>query len=143
MRVRALDPQGDMQFGRGPSEFLVNNSACVAQLVLTALKLHQGEWFLDVTAGVPWESQVLGFNPSSLYDATIKSAILGVQGVASIVSYSSSLNRATRALTVSATITTIFSGTQPVSFNVQIPIVPPPLSGWSYSPYGNFPFGAR
>jgi hypothetical protein len=141
MRVRAMDSSGDFIVGRGSAEFLVNNSACVAQLVLTALKLHQGEFFLDVTAGVPWETQVLGYGTASLYDATIKNAILGVQGVSGIVSYSSSLNRSTRALTVTATITTIFSGSTPVTFNVQIPMVPPP-SGWGYSPYGSFPWGS-
>lgn len=142
MRVRALDPSGDMQFGRGPAEFLVNNSACVAQLVLTALNLHQGDWFLDVTVGAPWETQVLGYGTQSLFDAAIKNVILGVQGVASIVSYSSSLNRSTRALMVTATITAIFSGSTPVTFNVQIPAVPPP-SGYGLSPYGHFPYGAQ
>jgi len=91
MRYRALDANGDYSFGLGPQEYLANSPQTVAQAVLTALLLHQGEWFLDITAGMPWETQVLGFGTGSLYDAAIKNAILGVEGVASIVSYSSAL----------------------------------------------------
>lgn len=109
MRYRKLSsPGGDYVFGQGNAEFLVDNPACVAQAVLTALLLHQGEWFLDTSVGMPWETQVLGYGTRSLYDTAIKAAILGVQGVQSIVSYSSSLNVRTRLLTVNAVINTIF-----------------------------------
>lgn len=111
MRYRKLDPQFDYVFGQGPQEFLVNSPACVAQAVRTALLLHQGEWFLDVTAGMPWETQVLGYGTQSLYDAAIKAVIGAVQGVQAILSYSSSLDISKRVLTVSATINTTFGQT--------------------------------
>lgn len=91
MRYRALTSTGDYRLGRGSQEFLVNTPACVGQAVLTALLLHQGEWFLDLTVGMPWETQVLGKGTLSLYDAAIKAAILNVQGVKSILSYESIL----------------------------------------------------
>ena len=121
MRYRTLDANGDYVFGHGPGEFLVNSSAAVAQAVLTDLLLHRGEWFLDTTIGMPWETQVLGYGTQSLYDSAIKTEVLGVQGVLAILSYSSSLNRVTRQLTVSMTISTVY-GTATLT-NVGIGIV--------------------
>ncbi len=111
MRYRALSPTGDYTFGRGQGNFLANSSACVAQAVKTALLLAQGEWFLDKTAGVPWMTQILGYGTAPIYDLTIKDAILAVEGVDSITAYSSQLDTATRALTVTAQIDTAYGAT--------------------------------
>jgi len=112
MRYRALDSNGDYTFGKGNANYLVNSPACVAQAVRTALLLIQGEWFLDTTAGMPWNTKVLGFHSKDVYDITIKSVISAVQGVTAIVNYSSSLDPTRRALTVSVTINTQFGVTQ-------------------------------
>ena len=109
MRVRAMDSNGDYLFGHSASNFLVNSPAAVAQLIQTALLLFQGEWFLDTSAGVPWFTQVAGNNSNTVYDPIIKQAILNVTGVLNIVSYSSSLNTATRVLTITVTVDTQFS----------------------------------
>jgi hypothetical protein len=108
MRVRAQDANGDYTFGSGSNNFLVNSPQAVLQCVETALSLFQGTWFLDKTAGMPWNTQVLGFNTQSLYDTAIQNTIRGVQGVTGISSYSSSLNKQTRELSVTAVITTAF-----------------------------------
>jgi hypothetical protein len=134
MRYRKLDSNYDYVLGQGPNEFLVNSPQCVAQAVLTALLLHQGEWFLDLTAGVPWETQVLGFNTQSLYDRVIKTAILNVQGVQSIVTYSSSLNPATRLLTINASILTIYGIT---TLTAQIIT----SGGYGIGPFAQIPYG--
>ncbi len=112
MRVRALTASGDYSFGQGSANNLVDSRAAVAQEVQTTLLLFQGEWFLDITAGVPWFTQVAGVGTIPIYDQVIKQAIEAVQGVTGIVNYSSTLNRVTRALTVSATIDTQFGITQ-------------------------------
>jgi hypothetical protein len=101
-----MDANGDMTFGSSQQNFLVNSPEAVGQLVLTRLKLIQGEWFLDTTAGVPWKTQILGRNTGSTYDQAIKACILGTPGVTSIASYSSSL--VNRKLTVTATINTAY-----------------------------------
>ena len=136
MRYRKLDSNGDYTFGQNALDFYVNSPQTVAQAILTALLLHQGEWFLDVTIGMPWESQVLGYNTKSLYDSAIKAEILGVQGVQSIVSYSSSLNAKTRHLTVNAVVSTIFgSSTISSTFGVA-------SGGYGIQPYGGTgPYG--
>jgi len=111
MRYRKLTASGDYSFGHKTNDFFVNVPAAVAQAIQTALRLIQGEWFLDNTVGVPYFTQVLGYNTQSLYDNVIKQAILSVQGVvAPLVSYSSSLNPTTRFLRITVTVNTAFSG---------------------------------
>jgi hypothetical protein len=112
MRYRALDANGDYSGGRGQGNFLINSPACVAQSVLTRLRLWQGEWFLDVTEGTPWLQQILGKFAKTVYDFAIKTRVLGTTGVTSIASYSSTLDDVTRKLSVSMTINTQFGQTE-------------------------------
>jgi len=117
-----LTATGDIAYGQGGANYFVDSRAAVAQEVQTTLLLFQGEWFLDITAGVPWFTQVAGVGTIPIYDQVIKQAIQGVQGVTAIVNYSSILNRVTRALAVTATINTQFGVTQvQVALPVSIP----------------------
>lgn len=108
MRYRKLDASGDYTLGGGGA-FLVNTPEAVAQAVLTRLRLWRGEWFIDITDGTPWATDVLGKvrqgrNP----DAVIKQRILGTEGVTEITSYSSTFDGDTRKLSVTATINTTY-----------------------------------
>lgn len=134
MRYRELTATGDYKFGHGRLDFLVDSPATVAQAVLTALKLFQGEWFLDSNAGMPWNSQVLGYNTQPLYDTAIKSKILSITGVKSIVQYSSSLDHSKRALSVSVNIDTVFG-------MASISSVFSAGSGFGVGPFGEGGFG--
>lgn len=109
MRYRKEDADGDYVLG-GAAAFLVNSPEAVAQAVCTRLRLIQGEWFLDKTAGMPWK-QVLGKNTQATADSAIKQCILGTQGVVEISDYSSEFDADTRALAVTATINTIYGST--------------------------------
>jgi len=111
MRVRALDPNGDMTFGYSGQAFLINSSAAVAQGVKTRLGLWQGEWFLDLNEGTPYLTQVVGTHGINLYDQAITTRILGSTGVLALTTYSSDLDRVTRALTVQAAVSTVFGDT--------------------------------
>lgn len=111
MRYRKLDADGDYVFGGSANDFLVNSPEAVAQAVLTRLRLLEGEWFLDTTAGMPWASAVLGKNTQSTADAAIRACILGTAGVTEITAYSSSIDSSTRKLSVAATITTLYGTT--------------------------------
>jgi hypothetical protein len=133
MRVRAVDANGDMVFGAGAATFLANTPQAVVQCVLTALKLFQGEWFLDTTAGMPWDAQVLGINPQSIYDSAIQTCIRGVTGVTQITAYSSSLNKPTRLLTVTVSILTAYGD---ATFSTVLPFAPPATSGFGIGGYG-------
>lgn len=113
MRYRALDANGDMTFGQSQANFLVNSSAAVAQAIQTRLGLLTGEWWLDLSEGTPYMTEVVGTGTQQIYDQAIKARILGTQGAAAITSYSSSLDPTTRKLSVSAQVLTIYSS-QPV-----------------------------
>lgn len=106
MRYRALDADGDYQLGRSAQDFLQDSPDAVAQAVKTRLLLLRGEWFLDVTEGTPYATEILGTGTTPTYDLAIRSRILGTKGVTAISSYESARNG--RALTVSATIDTAY-----------------------------------
>lgn len=139
MRVRAQDASGDYTFGQGSSNFLVNSAQAVAQLVETGLKLWQGEWFLNTSAGMPWASEVLGYNTQAFYDQAIQAQIKSTVGVTGINSYNSSLNRATRVLTVNANGQSLY-GSFAISTAIPVP-VPPPGGGYGAGGYGQEGYG--
>ena len=100
MRYRKLDANLDYTFGHGGADYLIDSPQAVAQAIFTTLKLFLGEWFLDVTVGVPWLTQVVGKSQKDTYDQVIKNAIRGVQGVTNLNSYESSLDDFSRVLTI-------------------------------------------
>lgn len=128
MRYRKLSPTGDYVFGHNQQDFLINSPATVAQAILTALKLLQGEWFLDSTKGVPWLQQVAG--RKTTFDQVIQNAVRNVQGVVDLDSYSSLLSDDNRVLTISeTTVSTVYGA---VTLNgVEVP------TGWGSTPFGN------
>lgn len=109
MRYRHLDADGDYVLG-GATAFLVNSPETVGQAVATRLRLTRGEWFLDTTVGLP-RDQVVGKNTQATADSAIRNCILGTQGVTEITAYESSLDANSRALSVTATLTTIYGTT--------------------------------
>ena len=111
MKYRLIDANGDYVFGKGDSEFLVNSPSCVAQAIQAALGLTLGEWFLDVTLGVPYMTQILGAGTMQTYDAAIQIAILNTQGVSSLEFYASGVNPNTRAMAASAVVNTNYGQT--------------------------------
>jgi hypothetical protein len=136
MRVRALSPTGDYTFGSGGQNYLVNSATAVAQCVQTALLLFLGEWFLDTSAGVAWLTEVIGFGTESTRDVVVRNAILGVQGVNSIVNYNSEL------------VGTTFN-VGPITVDtdyglITIPLVGIPVNpgnGWGVGPIGDGGYG--
>jgi hypothetical protein len=108
MRYRKLDANGDYTFGHQQADFYRDQPEAVGQAVMTRLRLFTGEWFLDTTEGTPWRTDILGKYTQGAYDAVIKDRILQTDGVQSIDAYTSTLDRSTRQLSVSATISTIY-----------------------------------
>lgn len=108
MRVRKQTDDGDYQFGNSQADFLIDTAEEVAQRVETRLLLMRGEWFLDKTDGTPYSTEILGAHTKPFYDLAIQERVLRTEGVSSIIEYSSDLNGASRALTVSMRIETVF-----------------------------------
>jgi hypothetical protein len=116
-RYRQLDynlanPQavgGDMTFGKGGANFLIDNPTAVAQAILTRLCLWQGEWFLNLQEGTPWMQQVLG-HPygGQVPDSAIRQRITTTPYVTSIANYVSTFDRTSRFFSVSCEVYTSF-----------------------------------
>jgi hypothetical protein len=113
VRVRALDADGDMQFGAGQVDYLVDSAKLVAQMVKTRLLLTAGEWFLDTAAGTPYSTDILGVGTRGRYDPALRERLIGTPGARNLVSYSSSLKD--RKLVVNAALDTIFGDQAVVS----------------------------
>ena len=134
MKYRKLDSNGDYSFGHSLADFWVDVPQAPAQAVSTRLNLFQGQWFLDVTRGVPWTTEVAGFNSKTVYDSVIKSQIKNTKSVLGISSYFSSLDASSRLLQVQATIETEF-GQVRISQAVTVE------SGYGVGGYGRRPYG--
>lgn len=110
IKYRQLDANGDYTIGL---PFLTDSPAAVAQLILTRLRLFAGEWFLDTTAGTPYE-EVLGKRSGKQPEGVIRERILETFGVIGITSLDSEFDADSRKLTVTAAVTTQFGA---VAFN--------------------------
>lgn len=84
--VRQLDSNHDPIWGNSQGNFLVDIAA-VAQIIQTTLLLFQGEWWADLTDGVPMFQSILGSNNGKKVDAIstiLQSALLVVPFVTGI-----------------------------------------------------------
>ncbi len=110
MRVRQLTSDGDMRFGHQQYDFYRDVPEAPAQCVQTRLMFWQGEWYLDLTDGTPYQGGVLGTNTELTADSVIRDRILNTRGVTGIEegTYNSQLDRATRRLSAACTIDTAF-----------------------------------
>ena len=106
MRQRALLPDGDYNFGLG-LPFLANSPGCVAQAIMTRLRLAEGEWFLDAREGTAYASQILGHGTQATRDLALRVRILETPGVRQIAEYLSFVDN-DRAFVVAATVDTDF-----------------------------------
>lgn len=108
MRYRKLDAAGDMTFGHGVNDYLIDIPQAPAQAVLTRLKLFLGEWFADTAAGTAWRTKVLGRYTGPTYDPEIQARIIGTQGVTELVAYESIQSAETRVVRFRATVNTAY-----------------------------------
>lgn len=108
MRYRREDADGDYVFGFDQGEFLVDSVQAVQQLIITRLGLYVGEWFLDLSDGLPLAGKILGYNTAKTRDLAIKARILNTQGVLNIESYSSNFDGTTRKFSVNCRVNTVF-----------------------------------
>lgn len=103
-----MDINGDHSFGHGRSDFYKDQPEAVAQAVKTRLGLIEGEWFLDITKGTPYNTQILGAGTVGLYDFAIQEVITNTPGVTQIVDYSSSVDSTTRKASVNCILDTLY-----------------------------------
>lgn len=109
MRVRRVDENGDAVFGGDQAAFLRNSPEAVAQVVESRLNLWQGQWYMDLSDGTPYEQNILGRYTANVRDAVLQARILGSPGVRQIKTYSGAYDSGPRQYTVSVEIETAYS----------------------------------
>lgn len=115
-----LDANGDLVVENGDLVFS-RGVAAVAQSIRIAIQLFEGEWFLDLSAGMPWYRSILGrrFDETAMR-AAFRDAILTAPGVASLTSLTSTLDVAARRLRVSWAAIAEFGDTVADTLTVQV-----------------------
>jgi len=139
VRVRKLTAGFDFSFGNGSNDYWQDVPDGVAQLVQTRLLLNLGEFFLDVTDGTAWATQVLGAQTAGTRDAVVYDRVNETTGVDQITEYYSYFNHATRQWEAQVTLSTLYGVA-----NVLLPLAgsvasttqttPPPTMGPSPAP---------
>jgi hypothetical protein len=115
--IRALDADHDPIYGNGATAFLTDIDA-VAQIIQTRLLLFQGEWWSDLTEGLPMFQSMLGSNngkKGTVISDLIRSNIQGAPFVTQIGNIVSNFNASTRQYTFACQVETAF-GTLFVQF---------------------------
>jgi len=89
---------------------LVTGPDRVAQQVTMRMRTFLGEWEFDLDAGVPWYQKIIGIKGVNLneVDSVIRSQILSVKDVLSILSFSMDFDSTTRTLEINTKINTTF-----------------------------------
>jgi hypothetical protein len=110
LKYRVIDAGGDYCFGKSMQDFVTDNDA-IAQAVGTNLRLLKGEWWEDVSDGLPLFQSIIAKNGSkeqiNVSDMLVKDRILLTTGVREIVSFSSAL--VNRVYSVNCSIKTILN----------------------------------
>lgn len=106
MKTRALDINDDWQFGRGVQSYVTEKNALM-QNVKTRLRQWKNNCFFAMTEGVDYNNY-LDIGRKVLLDLDIKRVVLQTYGVLRISEYTSTLDAGSRALSITATIETIF-----------------------------------
>lgn len=105
MKYRRLDSKGDMTFGQSSANFLQDSPEAVAQAIETRLELWLGEFFLDVTDGVPWQT-ILGSKNRTIVDPVLRKRISDTPGVQTINRLDMQFNPDIRKLVLTADVMT-------------------------------------
>lgn len=111
----------DLSFDSNGQFNELDGAAEIAQNILTALYLIQGEWFLNITEGIDYFGVVFVPGTSRLaIDQLFISEILAVNGVQSLISYNSNFDTALRNLEITFNVDTVLgeTGIQTVEINI-------------------------
>lgn len=106
MRSRAIDDDGDWEFGKGTASYK-DPLLSVQQEIQTRLREFLGDCFFNQTAGVDWPKLIGGRNQARLA-LSISTTILNTEGVTRIVDYTFNLD-GQRRFTVQYTVDTVYN----------------------------------
>lgn len=113
--MRKLDPNHDPIAGLGTNAFVYDLDA-VAQLIDTRLLMFQGEWWANLSDGLPLFQQILGIggaaNASDLIASIIANRIEQTPYVVELSNISTTYSPNTRSYTFNCTVVTAFGNLQ-------------------------------
>jgi len=96
-----LTSSHDIDLSTGDLNLFSNIENLAVQMVKINLLLFKGEWFRDVSIGIPYIQEIFGNKDTkSAADANIKSTILNTDNIRSITNYTSTINPSTRTFLV-------------------------------------------
>lgn len=99
----AIGTDGDLLIEAGRLSLVAGRRA-IAQRILQRFQVFRGEWFLDLSAGVPYRQQILVKNPDlPVIDVLIRQTITGTPGVLGLQRFLTTFDRSQRSLTVQFT----------------------------------------
>jgi hypothetical protein len=110
--VRALDMNGDWEFGASLNNYLQNRAA-VSQNIQTNLNSFLGDCFFDLGAGINWFFYLGGNGAKDqiALQLAIAAVILNTTYVTGLLQLSVNLNRQTRSFSIAYQVNTTFSVT--------------------------------
>ena len=108
MKDMALDPKtGDLLLIEN-SASLVDDIDQIAQNLAIRLRFIQGEWYLNIFAGIPYYEYFFVKEPNQIQvESFLKEAIANTRGVEEITSFTSDYDGRTRTFSVSFSCKTI------------------------------------
>lgn len=99
----------DLMFSENNDLIIISGVEQVAQQIKCRLKFWLGEWFLDISKGVPYLDSILIKNANLQQIRSIfRTQISGIEGVSKVDSLTLSWDRKTRVLTVEYEVTTSY-----------------------------------
>lgn len=104
---------GDIVITGGALQW-TSGQAAIGQSCRIAMQLFQGEWFLNLSLGIPYWQSILGQKPAVAIAAAriaFNAALLGVDGVVKVTKLNVTFDSTTRAMSVDWQVTTIFGDT--------------------------------
>jgi hypothetical protein len=123
----ALTGGGDLEITGGRLRVATGTEA-LSQRIRTRLRLVRGDWFLDLTQGVPYHDFVLRKRSSpAVQREVVRRALVTLRGVREVVSLDVDLDRRTRTLRVTGEVRGEDLSTVTFQDN-------PPLLGFSVPP---------
>lgn len=111
MNRYALNTDHDMYVANGQIA-RVTKSEAILQAIKTRLLTVQEEWFMDLSAGLPWYTKMMG-KPANLYKirSYLSGEITGTQGVDTLLSLELGYNNTDRKLEISFQYTDMYGNT--------------------------------
>jgi len=120
-KVLALTAQTNDMYRNTAHIAILIDSDAVLQTVKSRLLLHYSEWFLDLSAGIPWFTELLTHNPDfSLIESRVAETIIDTDGVTDLINLAMTFRGSQRELYIDFSYMDIYGTTRTETQRVAI-----------------------